>query len=395
MGLKWKNCGVLVTFTKTQIGATAIVVVVAAAAVWHFTGAEKSKRAQGAPIMVSVLTVTAADVPVYVNGIGTIQAYNTVTVRPRVDGELTAVKFSEGQDVKKGDVLAQIDSRSYEAALHAAQGNLARDEAALANARNDLKRYQGTAASGFSSRQRVETQEASVASLAAAVQSDQAVVENARVQLSYTTIAAPLDGRTGIRMVDVGNIVRASDAGGLVVVNQVQPISAVFTLPQDQLPQVADAKAKGPLSVTALSRDLDNEFDQGSLELIDNQIDAATGSVRLKVKFPNTHRKLWPGQFINVRLLVGTVHDGIALPAEAVQRGDNGPWVFVIKSDDTVEMRALTVSPEQGGRILVTKGLSVGERIVLDGQLRLKPGAKIKDDTKKASGDDTKKASGL
>ena len=373
-------------FTKTQIGAAAVAVVVAGAAVWHFSGGEKSKRAQGAPIPVSVVTATPADVPVYVNGIATVQAYNSVIVRPRVDGELTAVKFSEGQDVKKGDVLAQIDSRSYEAALHAAQGNLAKDEAALANARNDLKRYEATVASGFSSRQRVETQQATVASLAATVQSDQAMVENARVQLSYTTIMAPLDGRTGIRMIDVGNVVRASDANGLVVVNQVQPISAVFTLAQDQLPQVADAHAKSPLTVTAFSRDLTSEFDQGTLELIDNQIDAATGSVRMKVKFPNTHRKLWPGQFINLRLLVGTVRDGIALPAEAVQRGDNGPWVFVIKSDDTVEMRALTVAPEQGGRVLVTKGLNAGERVVLDGQLRLKPGAKVKDDTKKAAG---------
>lgn len=378
--------GIFVAFTKTQIGAAAVACVVAGVAVWHFTGGEKSKRAQGAPIPVSVVTATPADVPVYVNGIATIQAYNSVTVRPRVDGELTAVKFKEGQDVKKGDVLAQIDSRSYEAALHAAQGNLAKDEAALANARSDLKRYQGTAASGFSSRQRVETQEATVASLAAAVQSDQAIVENARVQLGYTTITAPLDGRTGIRMVDVGNIVRANDANGLVVVNQVQPISAVFTLAQDQLPQVADAHAKSPLTVTAFSRDLATEFDQGTLELIDNQIDAATGSVRMKVKFPNAQRKLWPGQFINLRLLVGTVHDGIALPAEAVQRGDNGPWVYVIKSDDTVEMRALTVAPEQGGRILVTKGLTAGERVVLDGQLRLKPGSKVKDDTKKAAG---------
>lgn len=372
-------------YSKKLIAVSAAVVIVAGAAIWQFAGAGKAKRAQSAPVPVSVLTVAAADVPLYVNGIGTVQAYNTVVVRPRVDGELTAVKFSEGQDVKKGDVLANIDSRSYEAALHAAQGVLAKDEAALANARLDLKRYQGTAASGFSSRQRVETQEAAVAALAAAVQSDQAVVENARVQLSYTTITAPLDGRTGIRMVDVGNIVRANDTNGLVVINQVQPVSAVFTLPQDRLPQVAEADAKGPLSVTAFSRDLATEFDQGKLELIDNQIDAATGSVRMKVTFPNAQRKLWPGQFINLRLLVGVAHDAIAVPAEVVQRNDAGAFVYVVKNDNSVELRPLSVAPEQAGRILVTKGLAVGERVVADGQLRLRPGMKVKDDTKKAN----------
>ncbi len=372
-------------FTKTQIGVT-VGIVVAAVAVWHFVDAGKSKPKQNAVVPVSVLTLTASDVPVYVDGIGTIQAYNTVVVRPRVDGELTAVKFREGQDVKMGEVLAQIDSRAYEAALHAAQGTLAKDEAALANARSDLKRYQDTAAGGFSSRQRVETQAATVASLAAAVQSDQALVENARVQLSYTTITAPIDGRTGIRTLDQGNLVRANDAAGLVMINQVHPISAVFTLPQDQLPPVAEANSKGPLSVAALSRDLATEFDQGTLELIDNQIEQTTGTVRLKVKFPNTQGKLWPGQFINVRLLVGTVHDGISVPTQVIQRSDAGPYAYVVKSDETVEMRPLKISTEQDGRILVIKGLTAGERVVLDGQLRLKPGIKIKDDTKKAKG---------
>lgn len=371
---------------KKTIGVT-VAVVIAALAVWHFAGTGKSKRAAEVAVPVSVHTVTASDVPVYLTGIGTIQAYNMVALHSRIDGELTAVKFREGQDVKKGDVLAQIDSRTYEAALHAAQAVLAKDDAALLNARRDLKRYQDTAASGFSSRQRVETQEAMVASLAAAVQNDQALVENARVQLSFTTITAPIDGRTGIRAVDQGNLVRANDTNGLVTITQVQPISAVFTVPQDQLQQVAEASSKGPLNVTAVSRDQTTEIDQGTLELIDNQIDPATGSVRLKVKFPNAALKLWPGAFINVRLLVGTMQNGIAVPAQVVQRSDAGPFAFVVKADNTVEMRPLEVRAEQNGRILVTKGLTAGERVVLDGQLHLTPGSKIKDDTKKVGKD--------
>ncbi len=364
------------------IGGIAVLALVGWRVAGSFHGAKKTASVA---IPVAAMTIVPAEVPLYVTGLGTVQAYNTVTVRARVDGQLTDVRFDEGEDVKKGQVLAHIDSRSYEAALHNAEANLAKDEAALTNAKQDLVRYKQTAASGYTSTQRVDTQVATVNTLTAQVQADQATVENARVQLSYTTVTAPIDGRTGIRMVDAGNVVRAAETAGLVVITQVQPISATFTLPQSDLPRVAEAASKGTLAATAFSRDENVAFDQGNLELIDNQIDPASGTVRVKLTFPNAQRKLWPGQFINLRLQVGTVHDGIAVPARVVQRGDAGPYVYVIKTDDTVEVRPITARAEQNGQILVSKGLSAGDRVVVDGQLRLSPGAKVKVDMKAAA----------
>jgi multidrug efflux system membrane fusion protein len=360
-----------------QVAAVAGVLVVGLL-VWRvgFSGGGKANLACSA-VPVTAVKVVTRDVPSYRGGIGTIQAYNTVTVRSRVDGELTQVAFQEGQDVKKGDVLARIDARAYEAALHNAQGTLAKDESALANAKRDLARYTSTAAKGYTSVQQLDTQTANVTTLAAAVQADQASVENARVQLSYTTITAPNDGRTGIRAVDQGNIVHATDTNGLVVITQVQPISAVFTLPQDQLPEVAAAQNQGPLDVTAYSRDGATAFDNGKLQLIDNQIDPATGTVRLKVTFPNAERKLWPGQFVNLRLRVGTAHDGVALPARVVQRSDKGAFVYVIKADNTVEPRPVEIGREDRGQVMIVKGLASGENVVVDGQMRLQSGTKV------------------
>jgi multidrug efflux system membrane fusion protein len=354
-------------------------VVIAAVLIWRLSGFGTHKGADTvhAAVPITALKIVAGDVPFYRNGIGTVQAYQTVTVRTRVDGQLVTVAFHEGQDVKKGDLLAKIDARAFEAALHNAEATLAKDQVSLANAKRDLGRYSETVSKGYTSRQQFDTQNAMVNTLAAAVQADQASVENARVQLSYTNITAPIDGRTGIRLVDEGNIVHVTDANGLVVITQVQPISAVFTLPQDQLPEVVDAKMKGPLEVTAFSRDGETAFDTGRLELIDNQIDPATGTVRLKANFPNTEQKLWPGQFVNVRLKVGVAHDAVAVPAKVVQRGDRGPFVYIIKADQTVEPRFVSIGPEDRGQILITKGLSTGDQVVLDGQLRLQPGSKV------------------
>jgi multidrug efflux system membrane fusion protein len=355
-------------------------VIVVAVVAWRVIGTDGHGKGGGvrAAIPVTALEIVARDVPAYRTGIGTAQAYNTVTVRARVDGELTRVAFQEGQEVKKGEVLAQIDARSYEANLHNVVATLAKDQAALANAKNDLTRYADTVAKGYTSRQQFDTQTSTVNTLSAAVQADEASVENARVQLSYTTITAPIDGRTGIRGVDQGNIVHANDLGGLVIITQVQPIAAIFTLPQDQLPEVSQAHDHGQLAVTALSRDGAAAFDQGTLELIDNQIDPTTGTIKLKASFPNTAHKLWPGQFINVRLQVGIVHNGVAVPTRVVQRGDRGAYVYVIKKDDTVEARLIEIGAEDHGQTLVTKGLATGEWVVLDGQLRLQPGAKVK-----------------
>ena len=345
-----------------------------------------SQHAEAIPVTAS--QVMARDVPLNLTGIGTVQAYNTVTMRPRVDGELVSVTFREGQEVKKGDVLAQIDPRPYQAALDNALANLAKDQAALNNARRDLVRYQDTAGKGYSSHQQLDTQASAVESATAAIQADNAMVENARVQLGYATITAPLDGVTGIRLVDQGNIVHAADATGLVFITQLQPISAIFTLPQAELPQVSAAHAKGALSVTALNSDGVTELGQGTLELIDNQIDPTTGSIRLKASFPNDQRTLWPGQFVNVRLRVGEVHDGLTVASRVIQRGPKGFFAFVVKPDNTVEMRPVETGPEDRGQILVKKGLNAGDRVVLDGQLRLQPGALVQatEDTTAATG---------
>jgi multidrug efflux system membrane fusion protein len=332
--------------------------------------------------------VIARDVPLNLVGIGTVQAYNTVTMRARVDGELMNVAFTEGQDVKKGDVLAQIDPRPYQAALDNATATLAKDQAAMNNAKRDLGRYKDTAAKGYSSTQQLDTQSSSVDGLAAQLQADIASVENAKVQLGYTTITAPLDGVTGIRLVDQGNIVHTSDSTGLVVITQLQPISAIFTLPQADLPKVSEARAKGALTVTALDADGTTELGQGTLTLVDNQIDQTTGSVKLKASFPNDKRTLWPGQFINVRLRIGEVHDGLTVASRVIQRGPNGFFAFVVKPDNTVEMRPVETGQEDRGEVLVTKGLNAGERVVVDGQLRLQPGAAVQaTDEKTASVD--------
>jgi multidrug efflux system membrane fusion protein len=350
-------------------------------------GSEKPTDPTALAIPVSAADVAARDVPIELTGIGTVQAYNTVTMRARVDGELVNVAFREGQDVKKGDVLAQIDQRPYQAALDNALATLAKDQAALSNARRDLIRYQDTAPKGYSSKQQLETQESAVQSAEAMIQADNAMVESARVQLGYTTITAPLDGVTGIRLVDQGNIVHATDATGLVVITQVQPISAIFTLPQAELPKVvaAQGQANTPLTVTALDGDGTTELGQGTLTLIDNQIDPTTGTVRLKANFPNDHRTLWPGQFVNVRLRLGQVPNGITVSSRVVQRGPNGFFAFVVKPDSTVEMRPVELGPENRGEVLVTKGLNVGDRVVIDGQLRLQPGSHVQATEEKAA----------
>jgi multidrug efflux system membrane fusion protein len=342
------------------------------------------------PVPVISSQVAARDVPLVLTAIGTVQAYNTVTVHARVDGELINVAFREGQDVKKGDLLAEIDPRPFQAALDNALATQAKDQAALTNAKRDLARYQDTAPKGFSSRQQLDTQSSTVDAAAAAVQADAANVENARVQLGYTSIASPLDGVTGIRLIDQGNIVHASDTTGLVVVTQVQPISAIFTLPQDALPGIVTARAKGPLGVTALDGASSVELGQGSLELVDNQIDPATGTIKLKASFPNTGRTLWPGQFINIRLQTGTAGNGLTVPTRVIQRGQKGFYAYVVKPDNTVEVRQVTLGQEDRGQTLVTDGLGAGERVVVDGQLRLAPGTAVQATDEKTANADVK-----
>jgi membrane fusion protein, multidrug efflux system len=337
----------------------------------------------GKAVPITAGQVTMHDVPLYARGVGTVLAYNTVTVQARVDGQLDSVDFQEGQDVKAGAPLAHIDPRPFQAALDNALAAQAKDQATLENARVDLKRYQDTAPKGYSTKQQLDTQQATVNSLLAAVQGDAANVENARVQLGYTDIVSPIDGRTGIRHIDKGNIVHATDTGGLVVITQLQPISVIFTLPQDFLPQVTAGQAAGTLEVVAFTRDDTTELDRGTLELVDNQIDPATGTIKLKAKFANPKLALWPGQFVNVRLQTGNVRDGLTVDSRVVQRGPQGTFAYVIKPDNTVEMRTIEAGQDYRGQLLVTKGLAAGERVVVDGQLRLEPGTKVSTDADK------------
>jgi multidrug efflux system membrane fusion protein len=356
-------------------------------------GADNKSAQAAPPVPVVSGQVVARDVPLNLTGIGTVQAYNTVTIRARVDGELVNVAFVEGSDVKKGDVLAQIDPRPFQAALDNALATLAKDQAALNNAKRDLVRYQDTAGKGYSSRQQFDTQAMTVDSAAAQIQADNATIENARVQLGYTTITSPLDGVTGIRLIDQGNIIHAADTTGLVVVTQLQPISVIFTLPQTELPQITAARAKGTLRLVALDGDGVTELDQGTLALVDNQIDPTTGTIKLKASFPNNRRTLWPGQFVNVRLQVGAVHDGLTVASRVIQRGPKGFFAFVIKPDNTVEMRPVETGQDDRGQILVTKGLNAGERVVVDGQLRLQPGTVVQATEDKTASMETGSAS--
>jgi multidrug efflux system membrane fusion protein len=333
---------------------------------------------QQRPIPVTAGVVAPQDFPIYAIGIGTVQAFNTVTVRVRVDGEVQTIAFREGQDVKAGDLLAVIDPRTYEAQLRQAEADKARDLALLANARLDLERFSALATREFASRQSLDTQRSQVAQLEASVQRDQAAIDNARVLVGYTTIKAPLGGRVGIRLIDQGNIVHANDAGGLVVIAQLNPISLIFTLPQRYLSDIAEAMRHGSLTVLAYDQENRVRLGEGRLELIDNQIDPTTGSIRLKASFANDDDKLWPGEFVNAWLRLG-VSRGPVVPDSAVQSGPDGNYAFAIREDGTVEVRPLSVIASRQGLSLIGSGLVAGDRVVVDGQYRLRPGLRVAD----------------
>lgn len=336
-------------------------------------------RGQNQPVPVVEGVVATRDVPIYLDGLGTVQAYNTVTVRARVDGQLMKVAFTEGQEVKAGDVLVQLDPAPYQAALEQAVAKQAQDEAQLPNARVDLQRYADLLKTEGTTQQIYDTQKALVAQLEAGVKADQAAVDSARVNLVYTTIRSPIDGRTGIRQVDAGNIVHASDANGLVVVTQLRPISVVFTLPEQVLQKLQDNQPAGSdYHVLAVSRDNTNTLGEGKLAVIDNQIDATTGTLKLKATFANENLRLWPGQFVNTRLLLTSLTNGTTVPASVVQRGPDGAFAYVIQPDQTVEMRAIRVTQIEGGEALIASGLKPGEHVVVDGQYKLQPGSHVK-----------------
>jgi membrane fusion protein, multidrug efflux system len=406
-------------------------------AIWFFpSGAGSTKardREAGQPIPVLTAVAVTKDVPVYMDGLGTVQAFYTVTMKPMVDGPLLTVNFGEGQDVHKGDVLAQIDPRTFQAALDNAIAKKAQDQAQLANARLDLVRQQKLVANNYTSAQQADTAKAQVAQFEALVQQDQAQIDTARTQFSYTTIVSPIDGRTGMRQVDAGNIVHASDTTGIVVLTQLQPISVLFTLPQQALPAVARAMAEansmrqggpgqggadrgGPAeggtdqggagqqggpAVLALAQDAaggaPKVLDTGSLTVLDNQVDATTGTIKLKAVFPNAQRKLWPGGFVSVRLRTDTAKNAVVVPPSAIQRGPRGGYVFVIGDDETAKRQAVTVGYEDDQGSVITSGLKGGEKIVIDGASRLSDGSKItqaKPDSETGQGSDQPTAPG-
>ena len=348
---------------------------------FHGTASHSQAPVGGNPatsaVPVSAITAEYRDVPVTQEGLGTVQAFNTVTIRPQVDGQLIKITFKEGQDLHVGDVLAQIDPRTYQAALDQALAKKAQDEAQLANARIDLQRYRGLVEKNYVARQQLDTTSAQVNQLEAAVQGDNALIDNARVMLGYTTIKSPIDGRAGFRLTDIGNIVHASDPTGIVVVTQVAPIFVVFTLPEDHLPQVVKAMVSGPLSTQALSRDGSETLDEGVLAFVDNQIDQSSGTIRLKAVMPNTAGRLWPGQFINARLRIETLRHVVTVPAPAVQRGPQGTFIYVVKADSTVEARPVRLGEVSEGLAVIDGGLAEGEKVVTAGQYRLQPGARV------------------
>jgi multidrug efflux system membrane fusion protein len=361
-------------------GVGVLLLLLAIGWVWVSRKPAQAQGPAGTRSAVAVETALAArrDVPLYLEGLGNVQAFYTAKITARVDGELQRIGFVEGQLVRKGDLLAQIDPRPMQAALDQATGMRAKDAAQLESAKRDLARYQVLAPQNLTSKQVLDSQQALVAQLQAQLQVDQAAIDNARTQLAYASITAPFSGRTGIRLVDPGNIVHAADTSGIVVVTQIQPIAVVFTLPEDALPRVNQALAAGSVTVAALSRDDRTALDNGTLTLVDNEIDPTTGTVRLKATFPNARNALWPGQFVNVRVLLQQQHDVVTLPTPAVERGPEGLFAYVVRADSTVEARPIKTAEDSDGITVVTDGLQSGERVVTSNQYRLQPGAPVR-----------------
>jgi membrane fusion protein, multidrug efflux system len=329
-------------------------------------------------VPVTAGTVVQADVPVVLEAIGTVQPTNMVTIKSRVDGQLVAADFKEGQDVKAGTVLFEIDPRPYEAALAQAQAAKQKDEAQLATAQADLARAAQLVSHGYQSQQTYDQAKAQVGQLQAAIKGDEAQIATAQLNLSFATIKAPIDGRLGARLVDAGNMVRATEGASLVTIAQVRPIDVIFTVPQENQHKVREKQAQAPLVVQAMGEDGKTLLSTGKLILIDNQIDQTTGTLKLKATFANQDERLWPGLFVNVRLILNTRRGVPTVPAQTVQDGPEGPYAYVIKDDNTVERRPVEVASVQDGVAVIGKGLKPGEKIVVDGQYRLTNGSRVR-----------------
>src|SRR5215213_1467532 len=328
-----------------------------------------------AAVPVTIAPVARTDFPVYLNGLGTVQGFNTVVVRTRVDGQIEKVAFTEGQLVNKGDLLVEIDPRPYQAILDQAKAKKAQDEANLANANLDLQRY--TKLGEFATRQQTDTQRSTVAQLTAQVAADNAAVFNAQTQLSYTAVKAPISGIAGLRQVDVGNIVNSSTQTGIVTITQIEPIAVIFTAPEQQLPYINEAQAVQPLKVVALAMDRKKTLSEGSLSVVNNQVDTSTGTIRLKAVFKNKDRALWPGQSVSTRLLVTTLKDATLVPDDAVQHGAEGLYVYAVNAENKAELRKVKVSRSSDGRSVIDEGVAPGERVIVAGHYKVQPGTTV------------------
>lgn len=368
---------------KIVVPAVALIAALAAGGLSYFAHVHALDEAAAAPtpsaVPIVAATVAQHDVPIYLTGVGTVIAYNTDVVRAQIQGQIISINFTEGQPVHAGDLLAQIDPRPYQALIDQYTGNMERDQAQLINAQANLARYTTLGQKGWATQQLLETQKAQVEQVQAAVKTDQALIEAAKVELSYTRLTSPIDGVVGIRQIDVGNIISPSTANGLVVVTQLDPISLIFTLPETALPQIQQRQhaTRNPLTVLAYDQDDTSLLDQGVLGLVNNEILQTTGSIQLKANFSNKARKLWPGQLVNARLLVDTRHNGLTVPAAVVQQGPNGRYAYVVNPDNTVAIRQIKVAQISDGQALIDSGLTANEQVVVDGQYRLQPGVHV------------------
>ena len=365
---------------KIIISTVGAMVVLAAGLFWFKL--ESTSRASTAtpaspPVPIVAGVVAQHDVPIYLTGVGTVIAYNTAIIHSQIQGQIASINFTEGQTVHAGDLLAQIDPRPYQAQIEQLTANRDRDQAQLTNSFANLNRYTTLEQKGWATPQLLDTQKAQVSQLQNAVKSDQALIDAATVQLSYTRLTSPFDGVTGIRQIDVGNVIHPTDVNGLVVVTQVEPISVIFTLPETSLPGIQQQQAKAQLAVFAYSQDGKIQLDQGKLTLVDNEILQTTGSIRLKAEFRNTAHRLWPGELISVRLLADTRHNGLTVPASVVQRGQQGAYAYVVNPDGSVTSRPIKVAQISEGQALIDSGVAANEQVVIDGQYKLQDGTHV------------------
>jgi membrane fusion protein, multidrug efflux system len=358
-------------------GGIAVAVVAAAVIIWWHESSQVAQKSAPPSIPVTITEAAQADVPIYYDALGTVQAFNTVALRAQVTGQIVSVDFRQGQEVKKGDILAQIDPAPFKAALDQAIAKKHEDEAQLVDDEKDLARFKALVLRDAETQQDVDSQQAKVDTVKATLEADQAAIEAAQTQLNFATIAAPIDGVVGFRQVDVGNIIHTGDISPLTVLTQIKPCNVIFTLPQNDLGPVRDAMLNGDVSVLAFDQDDKKQLAAGKLLLINNQIDQATSTIQLKAEFPNEQERLWPGEFVRIRILVTTRKDAVTIPAVALQRGPDGFYVWVIKPDNTAEQRPIEAEPVSQELAIATKGLNVGEHVVVDGQSRLDVGTHV------------------